>query len=466
MFTMIQLYDLYSFSIMKTHKHISCLFFLILCATMTAFGQPPTTPPASTGSGRAAYLNAEELRKQNRCGDAIVKYEEAIKAEPNNYKYFFQKGLCEYKEKKIEEAKASYTKAIELNKEFTSSYAQMARIAKDQKDIDNTIYYYEQAALNERSPNRRIQYELILVNLLLKQDKQYEAKKHLEEAGKVDPGNMNVQYYTGEMKAAENDWAGARDEYTKATENPDFGALPPAEKAKYYYAQGLAFSKLNDLENAKKSWAKANFSPWSQLIQQQLMKSNHLYYYKVALSYYLNSEFEESETNIKKCLEIQPDYTGGFELRGKIARKQNDMRSAIEYYQKATDLEKDPPKKQRLQIATANLQMSNNDNFGALATLDEALATVPNSPNTKNILYMKARAQYGSGRFDDAISSLNTLLEGADARSKAKYAFLLGMAAKKGGQLDKAKTAFQNAMFGPYKPAARIELDKLSGKQE
>lgn len=80
---------------------------------------------------------------------------------------------------------------------------------------------------------------------------------------------------------------------------------------------------------------------------------------------------------------------------------------------------------------------------------------------------MKARAQYGSGRFGDAVTTCENLLAGnPEAKLKAKYAFLLGMAAKKNNDLDKAKTGFTNAMFGPYKPAARIELDKLTGKAE
>ena len=49
------------------------------------------------GPGKRAYLAAENLRKQNKCRDALTQYDEAIKMEPNNYKYYFQRGKCEYK---------------------------------------------------------------------------------------------------------------------------------------------------------------------------------------------------------------------------------------------------------------------------------------------------------------------------------------------------------------------------------
>lgn len=442
---------------MKVHKFqtVFLLFFIVLINF--SYAQPG-------GSGRSIYLVAEEMRKQNRCNDAIQKYEEAIKLEPTNYKYYFQKGLCEQKEKKLDDAKASFQKSIDNNKEYTPAYAQMAKLFKDVKDIDNTIYYYELAAANEKITGRKVQYELILVNLLLKQNKNFEAKKHWEEAQKIDPGNMKVLYYAGEIKSAEENWAAAKDDYLGATESPNFTSLSPAEKAQYYYALGLSYYKLNDIDNAKKAWAKANYGPFQQLINQQLMKSNNVYYYKIAASYYLSDEFDDAEENLQKSLEIQPNFTGAYVLRGKIARKKNDLRGAIENFQKAIEVEKDATAKAKLYNLLAQMQIQNNDYYGALASLNEAITAIPTN---KNLVYMKAKALYESGRYADAIKELEDLITSAtDNKVKAKFAFLMGKAAKKNGDIEMAKKSFQTAMFGPYKPSARIELDKLTGKAE
>ncbi|MEL7342451.1 MAG: hypothetical protein AAGM67_18360, partial [Bacteroidota bacterium] len=60
------------------------------------------------GPGNASYLQAENLRKQNNCRDAILKYDEAIRLEPGNYKYYFQRGKCQYTMKDIEMAINSF----------------------------------------------------------------------------------------------------------------------------------------------------------------------------------------------------------------------------------------------------------------------------------------------------------------------------------------------------------------------
>ncbi len=437
-------------------------FIIVFLLLFTFYLNLSVAQPA--GSGRSVYLIAEEMRKQNRCADAIQKYEEAIKLEPTNYKYYFQKGLCEQKEKKLVEAKASFQKSIDNNKEYTPAYAQIAKLYKDEKDMDNTIYYYALAAENEKITGRKVQYELILVNLLLKQNKSFDAKKHWEEAQKIDPTNMKVLYYAGEIKAAEENWTGAKNDYLASTEAPAFGTLSPAEKAQYYYALGLSYYKLNDIDNAKKAWAKANYGPFQQLINQQLMKSNNVYYYKIAASYYLSDEFEDAETNLQKSLEIQPNFTGAYVLRAKISRKQNDLRGASENFQKAIEVEKDAAAKAKLILMLAQIQMQNNDFYGALSSLNEAITAYPTN---NNLLYMRAKANYSAGRYADAIKDLEGLVTAStDNKAKAKFSFLMGKAAKKNGDNEMAKKAFQTAMFGPYKPSARIELDKLSGKAE
>lgn len=440
---------------MKVCKH--CLLFPFLLIALFAAAQP-------TGSGRADYLQAEELRKQNKCADAIARYEVAIKAEGNNYKYYFQKGLCEQKEKRIEDAKRSFLKSAELNKDFTSAYAQLAKMYKDEKNMEQTIYYYQQASENEKGTGRKIQYDLILVNLLLKDDKIAEATKYFEDAQKLDPGNMKVNYYSGEIKMAKGDYASAKDDYERAVANPEFPPLSPGEKAQYYYALGLAYNKLNDIENAKKAWQKAMIGPYATLINQQLMKSNHTYYYKIAVSYYLNEENEESENYIQKSLEIMPTFSAAYSLRGKIAKRTNDLRGAIENFQKAVEYEKEPAKKASAAVMLAQTQMQYNDYAGAVSSLDEAITAMPTN---KNLQFMKARALYGAGRYNDAIKIAEELVSVAtDQKAKAKFAFLLGMAAKRAGDKEKAKAGFNGALFGTFKPAARMELDKLAGKAE
>lgn len=439
-------------------KNKSYLLFFSLIVLVLLPSQSIAQAP-----GRAAFIQAENLRKQNRCKDAIDKYMDAISAEPQNYKYFFAKGKCEYKLKQMEDAKASFTRTVEYREDYSPAYSLLAKIYKDEGKIDDAIYYYEQAARYERTDSRKLQYKLLVINLLLKEDRTYDARRHIEEARDIDPSNPKILYYTAELAAQDEDWSRAREDYELALNSDQLKSASPAVKAKYYYGLGLAYSNLGDNENARKAWQKANFGPYKKLIQQQMQQTSHVYFYKIALSYYLNGEYEESERYIDKSLDLQRDFSSAFILRGKIEKKRGNMSRAIQYYEDAINLEKDPARKASMYSLVASLQLSNNDSYGALASLDRALDA---NPNNSKLLYMRAKAEYESGRFNDAITTLDRLLNaGVDTRTKARYNFMKGMAARRAGDVDVAKTAFENARYGPYKPAASIELDKLNGKQ-
>lgn len=413
--------------------------------------------------GRAAFIQGENLRKQNRCQDAIDKYNEAISAEPKNYKYFFARGKCEYKLKQIEDAKESFRRTVEEREDYSPAYSLLAKLYRDEGKVDDAIYYYEQAARYERSDSRKLQYKLLVINLLLKDDRTYDARRHIEEARDIDPSNPKILYYTAELAAQDEDWRRAKEDYEMALNSDQLKNASPAVKAKYYYGLGLAYSNLGDNENARKAWAKANFGPYKKMIQQQLQQTSHVYFYKIALSYYLNGEYEESERYIDKALELQRDFSSAFILRGKIEKKRGNMSRAIQYYEDAIQLEKDPARKAKMYSLVASLQLSNNDSYGALASISRALDA---NPNNSKLLYMQAKAEYGSGRYTDAIATLDKMLAaGVDTRTKARYNFMKGMAARRAGDLDVAKKAFEDARYGPYKPAASIELDKLNGKQ-
>lgn len=412
------------------------------------------------GPGNASYLQAENLRKQNNCRDAIMKYDEAIRLEPGNYKYYFQRGKCQYTMKDVEMAINSFKATVQYQPNFTPAYSLLAKIYKTENDFDNAIYYYEQAARYENNSKRKVQYQLLLVNLLLKEDRVYDAKRHIDEARRLDPENPNILYYSAEIDVQDGRWAEAKEAYETALSSERLASSPPAELAKYYYGLGLCLSNLGDAAGAQRAWAKANFGPYRQLIQQQMLKTNHVYYYKIAVSYYLNGEYSEAETYIAKALELQRNFSSAFVLKGKIAQKQNNIRQAIQYYEQAIENEPNPAKKMKMYSLIANLQLNNNDAYGALSTITDALSV--DSRGSASLYYLKAKAEYSSGRHNEAISTLNRLLEaGVDTKSKARYSFMLGMASKKIGDYEAAKEAFRNAMYGPYKPAAKIELTKL-----
>jgi tetratricopeptide (TPR) repeat protein len=418
---------------------------------------------AAQGPGKRAYLMGENYRKQNRCKDAVLQYDEAIRLEPANYKYYFQRGKCQYNLKDYAAAKESFKSTVEFKPNFTPAYSLLAKIYKNEKDYDNAIYYYQEAARFESNNNRKVQYELLLVNLLLKEDRVSEAARHIEDARKIDPTNPNILFYNAEIQAMRKNWTAAKADYEKALASERLKSASPAQKAKYYYGLGVALNNLGDNAGAKAAWGKANFGRYKQLIAQQMRENNHVYFYKIAVSYYLNGEYQECETYLAKALEIQRDFASAYILKGKIARKQGSVTQAINYYQQAVAMENNPSRKASMYRLVAAMQMERNDYSSALTTIDKALKT--DVKIAASLMGMKGQAEYRSGRYNESIATIEELLRaGIDTKAKAKYSFMLGMAAKKVRDNDKARAAFKDAMYGPYKPAAKIELDKLAQK--
>lgn len=444
----------YIYSFMRqSYTHL-----LFILAMMVFFSTPLVAQPP----GKKAYLQAENFRKQNKCKEAIVQYHEAIRLEPSNYKYYFQKGKCEYKLKDMEMAKESFRNTVEFKQDFTPAYSLLAKIYKNEKDYENAIYFYEEAAKHESNAGRKVQYKLLLVNLLLKEDRVYDAKRHIDEAKSVDPDNPNILYYNAEINAMDKNWDAAARNYERALESDRLKSSAPAQKAKYYYGLGLAYSNIGDNAKARAAWSKANFGPYKKLIQQQMLKANHVYFYKIAVSYYLNGEYNESEEYIRQALDLQNNFASAFILKGKIAMKQGNIPRAVENYEKAIQAESDAGKQAKMYRMIASLYIKNNDSYRAMSAIDRALEA---SPNNGGLLSMKAKAEYDSGKYRDAINTLERLLSaGVDTKAKARFSFMLGMAAKQVSDSEKAIEAFKNAMYGPYKPAAKIELDKLQGK--
>ncbi|MEM8892726.1 MAG: tetratricopeptide repeat protein, partial [Bacteroidota bacterium] len=134
----------------------------------------------SQGPGRAYFEKGENFRKQSKCKEAIDSYNQAIRQEPSNYKYYFMMAKCQLQLKYIEEAKNSLEATVEYQPKFTSAYSLLAKIYKGEEDYDQAIYNYEQAARWSSDKKKKIQYELLLVNLLIKQDREEEARRHID----------------------------------------------------------------------------------------------------------------------------------------------------------------------------------------------------------------------------------------------------------------------------------------------
>ncbi len=436
---------------MRAHKIYSLLILVLL--TSLCVGAMAQSP------GRQAFMKAENLRKGKRYQEAIESYDEAIRLEPGNYRYYFSKGKAYYAMKDYDQALFAFEETVQYKKDFVFAYTLMARIYRKKNEIDNAIYYYDLAFKAEGDPERKVGYKMEAVKLLLKDGKTDEAQRHLTEVKQVAPDDLNILYFDAKISNQNGDHQNALNNMLTATAKLD--NAPPAKAAKYFYELGYAYNQLDDYQNAQKAWEKAYFGRYKTLIDRERSKNSPTYFYRLAVSYYMTGNYTDSKEQIDKALELQNNFSAAYMLMGKIAKKQGNMSSAIENYRSAANFEQDPNKKVKLQMMLASMQLDAGDYSGAIGSADEVLGK---QPNNSRVMFTKAQAQYSSGQYRNSISTLESLLSGtSDAKAKARYNFVLGMAAKN-TDVERAKEAFKSAMVGPYKPAAENEYGKLVGK--
>lgn len=183
------------------------------------------------------------------------------------------------------------------------------------------------------------------------------------------------------------------------------------------------------------------------------------YFYTIAASYFMASEFSESKKQIQKALELQSNYSKAYVLLGKIAKKEGNMREAVTQYKTAADNEADPAKKNKLLLATLMMQMDAGDYSGAVSTANSIGSVTP------SVAFNKGLAQYKLGQYSNAVSTLEDLVNNpsVDPKSKSQYYFIMGLAFKNQSNAEMAKSSFKSALNGPMKAAAKSELDKMTG---
>lgn len=436
---------------MRAHKIFFLLVFVFFAGAWSGvLAQNP---------GKADFIQAENLRKAKRYQEAIDRYDAAIKLESENYRYHFSKGKCYYAMKEYDLALSAFEETVEYKKDFVFAYTLIAKIYRKKEDLPNAVYYYDLAFKAEDDPKRKVGYKMEAVKLLLQQGNTEEAQRHLTEVKQVAPDNLNILYFDAKISNQNGDYQNALDNMQTATAQLE--GAPPAQAAKYYYELGYAYNKLGDYQNAQQAWEKANFGRYKTLIDRERSKNSPAYFYRLAISYYTTGNYNESQEQIDKALELQNNFSAAYTLMGKMAKKQGDFSTAIENYRSAANFEQDPNRKIRLQMMLASMQMDAGDFSGAINSAEEVLSK---QPNNSNLMYIKALSQYKIGQYSNSINTLESLITGStDAKAKAKYNFVLGMAAKNTSDLDLAKNAFKAAMVGPYKPAAKIEYDRLAG---
>ncbi len=172
---------------------------------------------------------------------------------------------------------------------------------------------------------------------------------------------------------------------------------------------------------------------------------------------------DEAVTNLKKAVEMRPNYAAAYKYLGIVADKRDLTTEANSYFVKAIQCEKDSMKQSEIYYVLLNSQIENENFAGAITSAEHVLKVQPQNPKA---WLMKAEAEYQLGRHQFAIISAEKgkiALNSSDPVKNAPYYFIIGLSSKYSGNLKNAREALTNALFGNCKYAAKNELDVLNG---
>ncbi len=420
---------------------------------------------AQTGPGKNAYKQGEAYRKNKQFIEAVQKYDEAIKLEPANARYYYKKGYCQIRQNppNVDGAIESFNQATNNKKDYSEAYAALGRIYYNdklgKKDISRAIQNFNSAFQYEQDNNKKVNYKLMVVKILMKEGRFSEARGELQQAKSLTPDDPNILLYEGQIAGGLGNWSEALSVYSRAVERVK--GLPATETDKYYFALGEAQWRTGDTKSAEESWKQVQSPNYQNKIKKVKNSNNPAGPFRIAMGYFKVEEMDEAMTYLKKSLELSQTYAPAHQLMGMIYYKKGQNSLAIQSLMKAVENQTDENKKSKLYNTMVKIQMNSGDYSGALSTANKILEKT----NNNTIRFLKAKAEYKLGQYPQAITTLEALLPNeADPNKKAPYNFVIGLAAKKSGNMDKAAKAFKDAQYGSFKAAAKKELENISKK--
>lgn len=415
------------------------------------------------GPGTAAFRQGADLRKAGNCDGAIVKFNEAINLERTNYRYYAMRGDCELKLRKYNESIQSYRQALQLNRDYTSGHIRIAMAYLRLKNYNSAIQALNSAYDGEKDQNKRLSYKLYAVKLLVRQNRPQEAMAELNKLKATAGEDARVLQQEGDIYAAQNNFPAAIASYQKALDKVK--SQPIAQTAKYYYSLGQAYFKSGNTAKAKETWEPIKNTQLYKRAQQLMAVSGANYQIRVAQGYLRANLLDEAIEFSNKAIQAEPANGAGYQMLAMVQMRKSQTSQALANLNKAAELQQDEAKRNKLYSSIVSRQFNSGDYAGALNTANKILAK---NPTNAAVLGLKAQAEYQLGQFQNAIATAEKAIAAGkgDQGKVAAYQFTQGLAAKRAGQLDQAKTLFSAVQkaASPFRFAARNESEKLAAR--
>jgi len=415
-------------------------------------------------SGTAAFKEGEQYRRNKQYELALQKYEEAIRIEPTKYVYYVRKGDVLVQLKRPNEAIDAYRKALELNPGADIVYIRLARVYITQKNYPAAIDVLNQAYNKVQDVNKRVKYKLLAIRFMNLQGQSSQALSEISALKAAIPqaaNDPNVLYAEGETQLALGNTAAAIAAFQAAYDRTR--DLPIAQNAKFTYGLALAHYKAGNNQEYERYAKQIENTPYGRRLKAAVARSGAGYALRLAQAYYKAGALDEALEYVREAEKTRDRLNLVYRMQGMILYKKGRTAEAAQSLIQAAANETDEKNRLKIYSTALKMQYMSGDYTSVITTADRILEKNPNDIPT---LQYKAQALYLSGRYGEAVTTLERLIPllGTDAMKTSQAYFLMGLAARKSGNVEKAKDAFGKVTLPAFKAAAKVELDKLGAR--
>jgi superkiller protein 3 len=326
------------------------------------------------------------------------------------------------------EAEKAYQKVIDLAPECFDGYWAMALLHDNQTNYDKAIEYYEICLKLRPEWSENISNTLGVLHYNANRNKK--ALEYYRKAIDLNPNNALYHENIGLLYERQKDYNNSELSFLKAIE------LDPKNSALLNRLANVYYDK-EDFNKAIEYYQKA--------IDNQAVSptQDSVYVENLALAYEKLGELESAKAAYLKATEINPSKADNFNRIGILHYKQGEHEKAIEYYQKAYDIDKNAVYIENIGLAHEGL--GNLDKAEAMyqSIFNKTDKKLKVSDYDKASAYNRLAIMYDNNGNYDKAAEYYLIAHNIKPKEEIYMSNLAGVY-EKGGQFEKALEIYKN----------------------
>jgi tetratricopeptide (TPR) repeat protein len=317
--------------------------------------------------------------------DNLTLWNDVISKSPDKARPFINRGFAYTSLGQMDKAIDDYTRAIEINPEFTDSYYNRGLAYGTIGQFDKAIADYSKAMEIDPAYTKAYSGCGVAYYNLGQWDK---AIAEYSRAIEIDPKYADAFYNRGIVYGNLGQLDKAIADYSKVIEiNPGYTIA--------YSNRGNAYSNLRQMDKAIADYTKA-------IIIDPNYRDG---YYNRGITYYNLGQFDKAIADFSNAIEIDPGYSTAYSNRGVAYASQGHWKEAIEDYSKAIGINPDYADAYiNRGIAYSNLGQWNE-------AIDDYTKAIGIEPNYTNIYLNRGTAYSHLNRWNEAIADFSRAIE-------------------------------------------------------